>query len=60
VNAPQVDCRAQVHADAAVDHVLALVTARVPQLEPTPELHDAAAALVVAFGAALSAAGGAR
>jgi hypothetical protein len=48
------------HAGRAADHLLALVVARDPEIEPTPELHDACAALVVAFAAALTAAGGAR
>ena len=53
------DRRTRIHAAAAADHILALVTARDPEIEPTPELHDACAALVVAFAAALVAAGGA-
>jgi hypothetical protein len=47
------------NASRVANHLLALVATRDPQFRPTPELHDAATALVHALAAAL-AAGGAR
>lgn len=45
------------HADAAADHILALVVAQDATLRVTPELHDATAAIVRSVAAALAAVG---
>lgn len=47
----------RVHADAAAEHILALITAQDPTFEITPDRHDAMTALVLAVARAV---GGAR